>query len=78
MKIKLKPCPFCGTEISKVNVGTMSSDSRGVRCHLCGAKIEIYTPDEYPKECNTLEELDEYCLKEAVARWNRRANEKNI
>lgn len=58
-EIKLKPCPFCGSE--DIQEGSRTSDlctDIYIRCRTCGGKMQI---------------CEEYGEEELVNRWNRRA-----
>ena len=76
----VKPCPCCGEntplklgEVSTgLYVGHDSMDAMCVQCHSCGLRMIVRIPDEWPEEALTLEELEEFTLKEAIIRWNKR------
>lgn len=72
MKVKLKPCPFCGFD--QLYNGISRYGGYCVRCLRCNANIEIALPSE---KREALEAFEDRCLKEVVRVWNRRANEKN-
>ena len=60
-EIKLKPCPFCGSE--NIQEGSKTFDfctDIYIRCKECGGKMQI---------------CEEYGEEELANRWNRRANE---
>ena len=62
-EIKLKPCPFCGSE--DIQEGSRKSDlctDIYIRCRTCGGKMQI---------------CEEYGEEELVNRWNRRMSEQN-
>ena len=62
-KIKLKPCPFCGSEnLSKGSRMFDFGEDIHIQCMECGAKIQICM---------------EYAWDELRKRWNRRAGEQN-
>jgi Lar family restriction alleviation protein len=59
-EVKLKPCPFCGSE--DIQEGSRTSDlctDIYIRCRTCGGKMQI---------------CEEYGEEELVKRWNRRAD----
>ena len=61
--IKLKPCPFCGSE--DIQEGSRTSGlctDIYIRCRTCGGKMQI---------------CEEYGEEELVNRWNRRAGEQD-
>lgn len=61
-EIKLKPCPFCGTEPRMgVTEPTFGEPRYFVECEGVGCKVVAYTPNEY-----------ETAL-EAAEAWNARA-----
>ena len=62
-EIKLKPCPFCGSE--NITEGSRMFDFGEdiyIICKECGAKIQI---------------AKEYGFSELRKRWNRRVGERN-
>lgn len=61
--IKLKPCPFCGSEDTQGGSRTsgLCTDIY-IRCRACGGKMQI---------------CEEYGEEELVNRWNRRMSEQN-
>lgn len=57
-KIKLKPCPFCGSkDIRTGSTGCSFGVDIYVKCCICGAKMQI---------------CEEYGEEEMVKRWNTR------
>lgn len=57
-EIKLKPCPFCGSEnLRKGCTGYHLGNDIYIKCLTCGAKIQI---------------CEEYGEEDLVNRWNRR------
>ena len=62
-KTELKPCPFCGSEVSISDVNPIGwpEKSYGVYCSTCGTHWET---DEGKSRAR------------AVAAWNRRSDEK--
>lgn len=75
MTEKLKPCPFCGTEV-KLRKETMWFNSHGykgyykytVGCRECGCGIAMRATD-------TLFRTDSEAKRNAIKAWNRRAKE---
>ena len=61
-EIRLKPCPFCGNKAKYFD--DIGGGWRYVACVRCGCRTAMYPP------CNG--ELRDI----AVARWNKRADEK--
>lgn len=57
-KIKLKPCPFCGSkDIRTGSIGCSFGVDIYVKCCTCGAKMQI---------------CKEYGEEEMIKRWNTR------
>lgn len=73
----LKPCPFCGGE-GKIKAA--KKDCLGFviwcECKECYAQAGGYCPD-IKNEDRTIEEID-FCRKEAVKAWNKRANDEGV
>lgn len=74
-EIKLKPCPFCGSDKLKVdskrtfNYSTRrcSVSVRCMKCHARGSTVGIDMPtDKYNER--------EICESAAIEAWNRRTN----
>lgn len=67
-KIKLKPCPFCGGEVTlRENSFTSREGERlfySVRCLTCGARTDFFNGVAQSK-------------KKTINAWNKRALEKN-
>ena len=60
-EIKLKPCPFCGSEnLSKGSRMFNFGEDIHIQCMECGAKIQICM---------------EYGWDELIKKWNRRAED---
>ena len=81
--MSVRPCPCCGeggtlrTSVANVMVGLYlghsSADSMSVECYTCGLRMVVEIPDDWPANVNhTTAALEQYCLAEAVRRWNRR------
>jgi len=68
MEIELKPCPFCGGEISHYTVGYIGKTPTelDVQCNNCCVKFEINT------EFANFPMIDG--PKNAIDIWNRRAD----
>lgn len=68
---ELKPCPFCGNK----NVGMLTTllDCT-IFCRFCGASVH---KTNYIV-CNTLSETLIDAEPEAIAAWNRRAEDDNL
>lgn len=60
-EIKLKPCPFCGSE-AEVGYAINDYNRWGVQCKSCGCVVEV-----------GFGEYDD-TLEEAAKAWNRRAD----
>lgn len=75
MKVKLKPCPFCGSK--DLHTGPQGSGSQGINCWVCEALIAVPLPHRSPKGCKTLKSAEKWCLQKAIEKWNKRINEKN-
>ena len=61
---KLKPCPFCGGK-------TVKRYFLGIKIPICEDCYATMLPDEFP----TTDEDDEIFERQAVNKWNRRAEE---
>ena len=73
--IKLKECPFCGKEIKHYNVGYTGDIATKLEatCNYCCAEIRIEPPIFYTENEDAIVSYDD-----AIAIWNRRANESNV
>ena len=77
MEIKsfnLKPCPFCGSEVS-LKISPLSKDYPDVNdyeisCKKCGCTL-------WGANCDTLNHTDEEAVEKVVNVWNRRAEKEN-
>lgn len=72
---ELKPCPFCGSEIKKVTIGTLNGIPYRLEaeCEICHAEFVIDVPtlnmaDFLTGDAVLVPDGD------AVAIWNRRAD----
>ena len=64
-ELKLKPCPFCGGEAKlhkRLNKGMIFPQCKNTRC--IGHNMTLWFPYKHDKE--------------AIAAWNRRANEARL
>lgn len=57
-KIKLKPCPFCGSEkLQHMTIVVSNKKDICIRCRTCGGKMQI---------------MEEFGENELIKRWNTR------
>ena len=74
MSEKLKPCPFCGSEVivEKTPLWHGSHGYHGcyefkIECHECGCRIDL-------RENNTIYNDEKTARENAIEAWNRRAD----
>lgn len=70
--IELKPCPFCGAKINSYSAEYIGVCCKRlvVACRACGAEFDIQAPSNMYSNNRV-----EYWGDDAIARWNRRADE---
>lgn len=79
IEVQVKPCPCCG--LDEPDVGVISAQSYGVKCHGCGLSLSMYTPDKWPKGVykkslsgeENIMRLHEWVVNQAVIAWNCRS-----
>ena len=71
---KLKPCPFCGSEVELEKIPLWYGNGRGykdcyefkIRCKKCGCRVD-------QPENDSIYRSEEKAKKNAIEAWNRRA-----
>ncbi len=84
MRLKPKPCPFCGSDIL---MASKTDDGYEIKCRFlipknndtdwdlggCGGRMITLMPDTFPKGIRTLAQMYKWCEKECFTNWNKRA-----
>lgn len=78
-EIKLKPCPFCGGEVSMSLTGRGTTNwlfiTRGTSKTKKNCKCRVFMEsDSYSIDCLNSHEAAERACKELADAWNRRAD----
>ena len=63
-KIKLKPCPFCGSH--DIEIKQVIQDSWMIHCHQCHAAVQFLKNECWSSKTHAV-----------IASWNRRAEVKD-